>query len=128
MKYLQEKSWYERFVKLHFNHQEINGGGREPINVKQESREWWPRTLIPGLVRERQKDLCEFQVSLFYILKFRSARSMSEFYDSLGYTVSSRTTTTKYRDPVTKQTSRYINNQWTFTKWEYTSILSIYYI
>ena len=36
----------------------------------------WGRTpLIPALRRQRQEDLCEFKVSLIYIVSFRTARA-----------------------------------------------------
>jgi hypothetical protein len=42
---------------------------------KRQGNEVWPCTpLIPELRRQRQKDLCEFEASLLYIVSSRTAR------------------------------------------------------
>ena len=39
---------------------------------------WWHTTLIPALGRQRQVDLCEFQVSLGYRTNSRTARAVTQ--------------------------------------------------
>ena len=39
-------------------------------------QEWWYTSLIPGVGRQRQKDLCESEASLVYIVTSRPANTI----------------------------------------------------
>jgi hypothetical protein len=43
--------------------------------MKKHSRVWWHRALIPALGRQKLVNLCEFKVSLVYIMSFRTAKA-----------------------------------------------------
>jgi hypothetical protein len=38
---------------------------------------WWCTPLIPVLLRQRQVDLCDFEVILVYKVSFRTARAVT---------------------------------------------------
>ena len=42
------------------------------------ARQWWHTPLIPELRRLRQEDLWEFEVSLFYKVKFQDSQGYTE--------------------------------------------------
>jgi hypothetical protein len=47
------------------------------VKKAQLAEQWWGKPLIPALGRQRQRDLCEFKVTLIYKASSRTARDVT---------------------------------------------------